>query len=150
MIVLPSAAATIAAHAESAGPVETGGLLLGWRRRDLDVIVVTEATGPGRNARRSRFGLVLDVQDLQAVVDQAWERSEETVTYLGDWHLHHEAEPRPSPIDRRSVREVSEDARIGVSQPLLMIIGEPPDGHWRAWVGPQLAPASPVLVESPR
>lgn len=124
---------------DAAGHRETGGLLLGWRRTDLGVLVVARATGPGRHPVQTPNRLVLDTQDLQHEVVEAFERSQGEVTYLGDWHLHHELEPRPSPQDRRSVRTLATTPAVAVPAPVLMIVGKA--GHqlaWRAWVGTRL------------
>lgn len=122
------------------GRLETGGLLLGWQRPDLDTIVVADATGPGRKARRSRHGLILDTTDLQGAVDRAFTESSGDVGYLGDWHLHHCSEPVASPTDAATALSIATDPNVAVPKPVLLIVGRARNGapQWRGWVGPQL------------
>ncbi|MGH9152547.1 MAG: Mov34/MPN/PAD-1 family protein [Acidimicrobiales bacterium] len=127
----------------NAGRLETGGLLLGWRRPDLETIVVADATGPGRRARRSRHGLILDTADLQDAVDRAFAASCGDVGYLGDWHVHHSSEPVASPIDAATARSIATDPNVAVPEPVLLIVGRAGDGdlQWRGWVGRELLSA---------
>lgn len=148
LIVLPDAVDRVVSEIEVAGSNETGGILLGWQRPDLGLWVVAHVTGPGTRARATPTSLRLDTLALQRDVDQWFESTQGEISYLGDWHLHHEADPVPSPADRRSAREVAQRPEIGLRKPLTVIVGES-DGNlqWRAWVGRRLTPAAIEFVE---
>lgn len=137
MIITTDVSATIEAQIAAAGANETGGLLLGWTRSDLQTIVVVVATGPGKRARATPASLQLDVHDLQTEVDRLWSASAGHVTYLGDWHLHHQDIPTPSSRDHASIREIASDPAIGVTDPVMLIIGR---NRWCAWIGPEVLP----------
>lgn len=129
-----------------AGVLETGGLLLGWARPDLDSIVVDRATGPGRRARRSATRLRLDARDLQKLVDEVHKHSEGRVTYLGDWHLHPGAATRPSKTDRSSLLNIVE--QVGIEAALLIVVGDRTREPWEwcCFVGSDSRPADLVIV----
>ena len=130
-----------------AGRNETGGLLLGWRRPDLGCWTVAQVTGPGPAARATPRTLRLDTPHLQVEVDRWFRETNGDISYIGDWHLHHERDPAPSWRDRRSIREVARRAEIGLAQPLIVIVGKSgEDLRWRAWVGPDLLPAQIEFV----
>lgn len=150
VLFLPDAVDHLVAEVKLAGPNETGGLLLGWRRRDLDVVVVACATGPGAGAKVTPTTLRLDAARLQSEVDDWFEKTGGDISYLGDWHLHHAAEPVPSATDRRSAREVATKPEIGLPEPLIVIVGLHNGSlRWRAWKGPQLAPSGIKFVARP-
>jgi integrative and conjugative element protein (TIGR02256 family) len=56
-----------------------------------------------------------------------WEKSQETMDYLGEWHTHPENNPRPSALDLREWRQISK--RRG--EPMMFIIV----GIMEWWVG---------------
>lgn len=143
VLVLPAAAQRVQSEAATTGRNETGGLLLGWRRSDLGLWVVAEVTGPGAGSKATPTTLHLDTMDLQVEADRWFEDTRGEVSYLGDWHLHHQADPVPSRQDRRSIREVARRPEIGVPEPLLVIVGKAgQELCWRAWVGAKLTPAT--------
>lgn len=141
VLIGPQAWATMAWHADRCGANETGGLLLGYRRSDLDTVVVTAATGPGKDFRTTPRYVRLDTADLQQVVERAWERSGGDVAYLGDWHLHHEDVPSLSVRDRGTLAKLAVLRRAQVPRPVVVIVGERPDRNLRAWVGGRASPA---------
>lgn len=135
VIVTAAARARIECEIASAGKQETGGVLLGWRRPDLDVAVVADATGPGAGAVRTRTRLELDTADLQVQVDAAFEATNGDHAFLGDWHLHHEAKPRPSQRDMTSLSELVSETGLAMPEGVLVIVGRSRRAQltWRAW-----------------
>jgi integrative and conjugative element protein (TIGR02256 family) len=141
VIVLRDAVDAIASEVARAGQNETGGLLLGWRRSDLDLWAVARATGPGPGAIVSPTRLRLDTLHLQKEVDRSFAETNGEVSYLGDWHLHHENDPTPSGKDRLSIEELVERPEIAVVRPLLIIVATGTYLRWRGWVGARFLPA---------
>ena len=135
VVVTSEARSRIADEIESAGKNETGGVLLGWRRPDLDVIVVSAATGPGKNAVQTRDRVELDTANLQTEIDAAFEASDGDLAFLGDWHLHHESAPHPSGRDLASLEELTSETGLTMEDGLLLIVGRSRKGTlaWRCW-----------------
>ncbi len=89
-----------AMHAALAGP-ERGGILLGRRMGGSGTggdIIIERALGPDRRDRAGRFAFTRGAHH-QVTVDRAWSDSGGAVNFLGDWHSHPEAVPRPSGRD---------------------------------------------------
>lgn len=63
-------------------------------------VVVDEVTIPmdGDERGRSRFHRARRLH--QETIQRAWDRSEGTIGYLGEWHSHPERRPTPSLVDR--------------------------------------------------
>lgn len=83
---------------------ESGGILLGYRR-GLH-LHVTHATSPGPKDRAARVSFERKDPTHQNQARQAWEASNHTIDYLGEWHTHPEAMPSPSSTDRRAWDEI--------------------------------------------
>lgn len=104
---------------------ESGGQL--FARISGARIVVEEATGPRRTDRRTRTSYIPDRAAEQREIDS---RSPKGLHYVGDWHTHPEALPRPSSIDISSIAESVQASTHRLNGFLLVIVGEadPPDG----------------------
>lgn len=135
VVVTAEARARIEAEIAAAGNKETGGVLLGWRRPDLDVVVVAAATGPGKHAVQRRNLLELDTADLQNEIDNAFDATGGDHAFLGDWHLHHEPKPQPSGRDLASLNELTAEASLAMDDGLLVVVGRNHKGAlaWRCW-----------------
>lgn len=79
---------------------EAGGILLGRHISGTDDIIVDEVTVPMVGDRRSRFQFFRARRLHQEALDRAWQESDGTCTYLGEWHTHPELCPNPSLVDR--------------------------------------------------
>jgi integrative and conjugative element protein (TIGR02256 family) len=135
VILTADARARIESEIRASGRVETGGALLGWRRPDLDIVVIADATGPGPKASRSRHRLEVDTDDLQRHIDAAFAATNGDHSFLGDWHLHHEATPHPSSQDLASLNELTAESGVAMQDAVLVIVGRSRNGglKWRAW-----------------
>lgn len=112
------------------GDSETGGILLGRFVAGSKDIIIDQATDPSDSDRRSRFFFYRARRPAQVKVDQAWESSNGTLNYLGEWHTHPEDDPTPSCIDRRNWRRVARRSSYEQSMLLFVIVGRT---HTRAW-----------------
>lgn len=80
--------------------VETGGVVVGYVEGSR--FVITHASGPGPKGRRLRHSVRIDGA---YATDYCWDlqrRSDGTVYYLGDWHVHPVGAPYLSTGDRRA------------------------------------------------
>lgn len=98
---------------------ERGGILIGsYRGPHIEVTDYTEP-GPKDLAGLSSFTRV-DGQHQLAATD-AWRRSNNTTTYVGEWHSHPSGPPHPSDLDRQTWKAVI--ARLNT--PCLFVIVSP-------------------------
>lgn len=99
---------------------ETGGVLIGSYSVGHDRAVVTEVTGPPSDSNTTGVSFFRGIQGLQRLINRAW-RSHRY--YIGEWHLHPDASPRPSPTDIKQMREIASDAKRQCPQPVLVVVG---------------------------
>ena len=78
---------------------EAGGVLIGRYLCDSDDIVVDEVTEPMPGDKRGRYFFHRAQKAHQHAIEQAWQASQGTRTYLGEWHTHPEAHPTRSGVD---------------------------------------------------
>jgi integrative and conjugative element protein (TIGR02256 family) len=136
-----SAFEELLAEADARFPNETGGVLLGWV---VDGIThVRQVVGPGPAAVHGPTGFHPDSDWQEDVIALAYETSGRRVTYLGDWHTHPRGTPRPSRLDRLTMRTIARYAPARCPQPLMLIAaGEP--GLWTLGVHLRLLGRRPV------
>lgn len=98
---------------------ERGGILIGYYRGPH--IEITDYTKPGPMdiAGPSSFKRVDECH--QRAASNAWHRSDNTATYVGEWHSHPSGPPHPSHIDRQTWNAVV----IRLQTPCLFVIVSP-------------------------
>ncbi len=116
------------AEADRTFPMETGGVLLGWRASTTEVII-TDLVGPGPGAEHHRVWFRPDADWQQEQIDARYAHSGRTVTYLGDWHTHPNGSPVLSRKDLRTLRRISRHADARIPQPVMAVVAGGPE--WR-------------------
>lgn len=118
--------------------LEAGGVLLGRFIRSSSDIVIDVATVPGQGDKAKRFSFHRARSRSQALINQAWQESEGTRNYLGEWHTHPEDEPYPSQVDLNNWWRICSSAAYEQEGLLFVIVGriktciweiERKDGH---------------------
>lgn len=119
-------------HAAEFCPLETGGILLGWRSGE-DCVVV-DMRGPGLRALHGRYNFFPDHAWQLAEIHRTFEASHGDIDYLGDWHSHPEGIAAMSLQDQTTLRRITRR----VKNPLMLILAGPRDHNtWSAgcWKG---------------
>lgn len=106
---------------ECADKHESGGILIGSYRGPHVEVVDRTTPGPSDESTLTTFTRQDPIH--QAAAHRAWVQSDETLTFIGDWHSHPSGDPHPSSIDRRSWRGVA----MGLKAPCVFIIVSPKD-----------------------
>lgn len=106
-------------------PWEVGGWLLGWWAEDRASLFVTHATPPA--SRGTPFGVTISGRGHRQFFDEAWDRSQGHVTFLGDWHTHPGGPALPSKRDRAAAAALANNPDFGTPEPLLAILAT---GRW--------------------
>jgi integrative and conjugative element protein (TIGR02256 family) len=119
------------AEARRTEPLESGGVLLGWRGERDEEIAVVGVLGPGPRAlhRRSRFSP--DTGWQRREIARVYEASGRTVSYLGDWHSHPGGGETPSRRDQRTARRIARARSARVKRPVMLILSGAGE-RWRA------------------
>jgi integrative and conjugative element protein (TIGR02256 family) len=132
-----------AQHSSSA--TEAGGVLLGRYIVGTNDVVVDAVTEPMSGDKRTRSSFYRAKARHQAIIDAAWEESEHTCTYLGEWHTHPESSPTPSGVDTRGwcrrLREDQYDEEL-----FFLIVGTVEVRMWSATEVPRTW--DPLITES--
>jgi integrative and conjugative element protein (TIGR02256 family) len=106
---------------------EAGGQL--FARISPERWEITRATGPRRGDYRRRFRFFPRRADEQAEINALFQNG---LHYVGDWHTHPEAAPKPSPMDTRSMGDLVRQSKHELPGFLLVIVGtdDSPSGLW--------------------
>jgi integrative and conjugative element protein (TIGR02256 family) len=131
--------AAITREANNFYPLETGGLLLGWREGGDRIVTGVLGPGPSALHRESYFQ-----PDHLWQVDRLEEVFAETdgdLDYLGDWHSHPDGPAKLSSDDRATLRRISRANPGG----LMVILGGSVSGDWTVGSWQTVAPRLPFL-----
>jgi integrative and conjugative element protein (TIGR02256 family) len=113
------------------GPLETGGVLLGWRNGDD--VVVSRVVGPGPGAQHESSTFHPDSEWQAARIADLYEQAGRRMEYLGDWHTHPGGRPRPSRRDERTLRHIARTAEARCPDPVMVILGSAAAGDASVW-----------------
>ena len=132
-------------EASAYAPLETGGVLVGWR--DGEDRIVVDAIGPGPLALHGRHAFMPDHRWQLAQLRQAFQQSGGDLDYLGDWHTHPGGIAQMSEIDRGTLNRLAGR----VPRALMMIAAGGEDtwtfGAWMQQRGGWFGRTSPVDCE---
>ena len=119
-------------------PVETGGILMGYRAKDSNEPVITDLVGPGPKAKHERENFSPDYDFQCSEVARIYEASGRIITYLGDWHTHPNGSGAMSGKDRRTLYSIAGDSSLRAPVPLMLILASG-DPEWapHLWEGEQ-------------
>lgn len=126
----PTPLSRLLAHRQSSRrDKEAGGALVGRHLKGGNDVIVDGATLPMPGDRRTRVSFQRRASGHAAAIDLAWQVSEGTQTYLGEWHTHPELRPSPSRTDFRDwSRKLHEDEYSGVL--FFVIVGTEEISAW--------------------
>lgn len=123
-------AASLLREAGEHAPLETGGVLLGWR--SAEHICVTNVIGPGPSALRDKTSFVPDAEWQSEQIARLYSDSGRRLAYLGDWHTHPGASPTPSARDRQTLCTIARHPAARCPLPIMLIMGQPNTDQWIA------------------
>ena len=98
---------------------EAFGVLVGTTSVDKKERWIDLATSPMPRDSQSRYGFSLRDPGHQRAVDKAYAQSDGSQIYLGTWHTHPEARPKPSRVDKADWRQC---VKRNERRPLLFVI----------------------------
>jgi integrative and conjugative element protein (TIGR02256 family) len=107
--------------------LEAGGQLFA-RFSDYE-ITITSVTGPRLADRRSKYLYLPNRHEEQKEIDEMHRKG---LHFVGDWHTHPEAIPKPSPSDIRTINEAVAKSRHHLHGFLMVVVGSadfPPGLH---------------------
>lgn len=120
--------ASIEREARRFAPLETGGVLLGWR--DGPDLVVAGLMGPGPRALHGRHLFLPDHSWQVAQIRTAFADTGGDLDYLGDWHTHPCGVAAMSDQDRTTLTKLDRRVRGAT---MLIAGGEGDTWAFGAW-----------------
>lgn len=111
---------------------EAGGVLLGRYIRGCRDVVIDGLSTPGPKDLRTRTTFYRSRKHHQKAIDEAWQSSQGTLNYLGEWHTHPEPFPTPSSVDMWDWRRRLQEDTFDSGSLLFLIVGLE---QMRVWEG---------------
>ncbi|MGY1887749.1 Mov34/MPN/PAD-1 family protein [Blastococcus sp. SYSU DS0753] len=148
ILIARAALDTVLAAGEESLPLETGGILLGFRAPG--VIVATRALVVP-DPRSSRHSYLLHGRRAQALMAAARTDAPAVVGYVGEWHIH----PADVPPSRTDERALGAAARMAAGPVALVVPAYPASGPVRVhglvaarrpWPVPAISPVDMVVT----
>ena len=102
-------------------PTENGGILIG--QVNSNQILITDFTEPNCFDRAERLSFVRSIKGINKVIRKYFRLSNNTKTYLGEWHTHHEDYPCASSTDIDTIKDQFQKNTRNVPFVLSLIIG---------------------------
>ncbi|WP_442881348.1 Mov34/MPN/PAD-1 family protein [Brevundimonas sp.] len=137
--------AAIQRESEQIYPLETGGMLLGWR--DGNSKIVTGFIGPGPSALHGRYMFLPDHRWQVEHLRHAFLASGGDLDYLGDWHTHPDGVAKMSDQDSQTLRKI---CRRVPHATMLIRAGHPSSWSMNAWIGERQRPFRPFVPQACR
>lgn len=125
----------LCAEADDKHPLETGGVLLGYRAEHEQHLVVTHVVGPGPRAVHERDRYAPDHAYHTTEIARVYASTSGGVDYLGDWHTHPGAAPYMSRKDVATLRRIAGAKAARAPRPVMLILGRGPEWESAAWLG---------------
>ena len=102
---------------------ESGGIILGGQSESGMSFVVHDLTLPSSSDDCGPYHYMRDKDAANRLIEEAWEKSNGTVNYLGEWHTHNEERPHPSSVDKNLMLQVSENKSCLFDRAFMIILG---------------------------
>mgnify|MGYP000868271758 FL=1 len=113
------------------GQNETGGMIIGYRLKSNNALVINDITLPTKNDSQSTFNFIRS-EDHNVVLEEKWKESQMTIMYMGEWHTHLTQNPNYSITDILSWKKLMKRAITETDILLFFIIGSE---KYKIWVG---------------
>jgi len=119
--ILAEAVNLIAEEAKAWGEIETGGVLIGGISLSNRCFIISRVLEAPRDSTRSQISFVLGVEGLKKKVQEIYDKSAGTLTYVGTWHSHPKG-GEASSIDKDSLDQIR---RLRFGAPAVGLIWTP-------------------------
>lgn len=120
-------------EADSAAPLETGGVLLGYWSEAPTSPVVTHALGPGPNAIHEQNRFVPDYDFHEREIARLYRAADSALAYLGDWHSHPRSPGYLSKSDCATLCRIASSRAARAPRPLMIILAFGPEWEPVVW-----------------
>jgi len=123
-----STAKNMLSWCKKASGMETGGIILGRYSDDLKCAEISRVLGPASDSSSGRTWFIRGIRGLNRLLHMLWTLRKDY--YLGEWHYHPNASPKPSLIDIAQLKVIARSESYNCPEPILIIFGGGPQGKW--------------------
>lgn len=113
----------IRCECSESGSVETGGILIGYRKSGNEYIIL-QASKPGPKAVRTPTRFEKDEEYCQQKLLFSFQELGEGGLYLGEWHYHPSGGNKPSGLDVKSLTEIASQDNYRIDKPIMIILSK--------------------------
>lgn len=82
-------------------------------------------------SKQTLCSFVRSTRGIITKLKRAWQKQQ---YYLGEWHYHPNASPKPSALDLKTMVNLSKDEDLGCPEPILLVIGGS-SSNWLQYIG---------------
>ena len=107
-------------YSEDNFPNEIGGILIGKYSKDGLSVDITEIIVPKEYVSK-KFLFIRYGNSLNKKIKKLYKASKGEIIYVGEWHSHTNGSSMYSQKDFNSMMEISEDNKVKIDSPLLLI-----------------------------
>lgn len=101
--------------------LESGGILIGQIKGNN--VYIQKVTIPNQFDKATRNSFTRNKETAQIILNHEVVNSQNTITYLGEWHTHPEANPTPSGQDLKMIKEQYSLGKLNLPFVILIIRG---------------------------
>lgn len=109
--------------------IESGGIIVGTLEPNNNRVVATDITEPQEGDSCLRYRFNRTQIGHQEIMDNLWEQSKNTKSYIGEWHTHNQSIPQPSNIDFNNWLKIS-NRKHNSDWLFFIIVGTEQIGVW--------------------
>ena len=102
---------------------ETGGTLVGHYSRDLRVARVQRVLGVRVGGQQGPSSFYRPPDSIDGQLAEIYKESGGRTYYLGEWHSHPHAHPRPSSTDLNTIVGLARSRSVATDTPFLIVVG---------------------------
>ena len=122
--VLATALRELKRQVRDALPNETGGTLVGRYSDNLRVACVERVIGVRIGGQQGRSWFYRPPDSIDGQLAEIYARSGGRTYYLGEWHSHPGAHPRPSTTDLNTLIGLARSRSVATDTPVLIVAGD--------------------------
>ena len=103
---------------------EAGGIILGKYIPDRNKYIITDITVPSTKDKSGRLFFIRNKNVAQKSINELWKENNGVINYLGEWHTHPWANPKPSIPDLVFIKSLRKDKSNVWPELFMLIIGQ--------------------------
>lgn len=110
-------------YTQTEGKNEMGGIILGMFNEKDNIYVIDDVTKPNKEDISEPFCFIRKKNPAQAIINRKWKKSNGIINYMGEWHTHPCANPKPSSVDKELISVIISNRSCKYKIVFMIIVG---------------------------